>query len=73
MQSTVPLEASAMPAFALLELEPDRTGDGSNTDAESCPKSAPGLGLGVVSVATVCVTGENVNAAASADYSKYPW
>ena len=59
-----------MPAFALLELEPDATGDGSKTDVESCPRSAPSLGLGVVSVVTVCVTGENVRAAASADYSK---
>ena len=65
MLSTVPREARATPAFALLKWEPD--GDGDGTDPESCPESAPGWGIVVEYVVVVCVAGESGNAAIAAD------
>jgi hypothetical protein len=65
-----------MPAFALLELEPDGKVDGCGTDPMSSPEPAASCGsetVGVEGVAAVCDTscdggeGDHI----TAGYSKY--
>ena len=77
MLITVPREARATPAFALLKWEPDPDGtvvDGPGTDPESCPDCPEpvfGWGTDVDCAVIDCDTGESGNADIAAAYSKY--